>query len=884
MIDVISPTGEHGSIPAAQAQEALDAGFEVSTAEQRREYDLEQKYGDGLSTVRAGVEGVARGASFGLSDLIMSKLGADTEGLRERKERNPIAATAGELGSLVLNPLGEAGIAARLFGKSAKLADTAGKVIGYAPAALAKASLGAEKAIAGVIGESLLAKSAAKAVTTAVEAEAYNIAKNISEASLGDEKITTERLLAGSGDALKIGAGLGFAMPIASRAIEIAGQSALTKAQELSTYVREHVFKSAAEAYAGVAAKVASRSSAATEVEIKTQFLAKAGTEEGLASRLPLIKGVTAEERDTIAREMFERAKSTVDELKNAEKTAFNQARPREIDTLLEGANDEIAKAKAINLLRSAQDTVREMLDDPAIYSQSGIIRKTALLVEKMAKDFETTPFNAQELFAYIDDFKRAMDKQVGKYGKNIAPEAMDTVEKVSGLRGAFKSFLEDEEAWGAAAARQQSFNEAYNFYRTAKTEFYKKFGEDTVTRSGKKVKQLTPVKFNTYMNQIGAARGDGRDRALTTFLEASEGFAAQIKQSADTAFVPFDETGVKSLVEKALKQRGDAMEKLETMSKLRALDNGASFVAAMQQTNGLAGMMGIGGPAVAGITATIKNMASAESAVRVLAVAESFALQTSKIIEKAATTFVQKSASAAGRLPFDRAAGVFAGKIADGRTGGAFAESDDKQDTFEARYKEIADIVADPAAYAAKFDEGLLAMEQHAPNTKRAIVTKQLQIAQFLYDRAPRDMQAGTKINPFAQKAQPSDAAISKWNRYYKAARDPMSVVREINRGNISREGVETLRVLYPAVFEDIKAAFSGQISQMKEVLPYGDRIAIGTLFGIPTDPTLAIDFLKTMSQITSQNVADDRNLSVSGSVDLAKNHQTTSQRIASK
>ncbi len=72
---------------------------------------------------------------------------------------------------------------------------------------------------ARAFGDSLVGKAAAKALGTAGELEAYNIANNIDESALGDHELTAQQLLANSGSALAIGGGLGFLMPVASKAI-----------------------------------------------------------------------------------------------------------------------------------------------------------------------------------------------------------------------------------------------------------------------------------------------------------------------------------------------------------------------------------------------------------------------------------------------------------------------------------------------------------------------------------------------------------------------------------------------------------------------------------------------------------------------------------------
>jgi hypothetical protein len=122
-------------------REALAAGYAPPSATQQEEVRKREEYGTGLGTeVRAGLEGAARGLTFGLSDVAARALGADAEGLAERKARNPYAATGGELagvGAGFLAPVG-------LFGAGVRGAAAAGELATQA-AGRGLAALGAEE-------------------------------------------------------------------------------------------------------------------------------------------------------------------------------------------------------------------------------------------------------------------------------------------------------------------------------------------------------------------------------------------------------------------------------------------------------------------------------------------------------------------------------------------------------------------------------------------------------------------------------------------------------------------------------------------------------------------------------------------------------------------
>ena len=173
---VVSPDGWRGAVPARDWEKLSAMGFRLEGEDETRERVLEREYGD--SPITAGLEGVARSATGGLSDAILSEWAG--EGTRERRERNPGAALVGEIGGAVL-PIGYGGLATR-----------AG--VGVA------AKLGA-KTFAGRVG--------AGAVRGATEGAIFGAGQGVSELALDERPVTAERILSVMPSAVLSGAGFG---------------------------------------------------------------------------------------------------------------------------------------------------------------------------------------------------------------------------------------------------------------------------------------------------------------------------------------------------------------------------------------------------------------------------------------------------------------------------------------------------------------------------------------------------------------------------------------------------------------------------------------------------------------------------------------------------
>lgn len=155
-----------------------------------QELNLEQQYGD--SSGRAFVEGAVRGV-VPAADLLQTKLGVDPEALKERKERNPVAAGTGEIagfaGSLLVAP--EVAAGKYSLGKAGMLGEEA------IASAITKNIFKnqTEKKIAQKIIEKSIAKGAGGAVTGA----AYGVNQLVNEDALGEAELNGENLLAYGG-------------------------------------------------------------------------------------------------------------------------------------------------------------------------------------------------------------------------------------------------------------------------------------------------------------------------------------------------------------------------------------------------------------------------------------------------------------------------------------------------------------------------------------------------------------------------------------------------------------------------------------------------------------------------------------------------------------
>lgn len=174
-ITVLDPQGRRYTLDSSELDAAREQGFTLPGEAEAKEAALQSQYGEGLLNEGAAAgEGLLRGATMGLSDLALSKTGlVPEEALRERRKRNPISSTLGDVVGMTFSPISKVG-------------------------GLARAGLGATTAL-GRVG--------AAAAAGGLEGLLFGADQALDEKWLGESDLTAQKLIASAG----LGAVLGGA-------------------------------------------------------------------------------------------------------------------------------------------------------------------------------------------------------------------------------------------------------------------------------------------------------------------------------------------------------------------------------------------------------------------------------------------------------------------------------------------------------------------------------------------------------------------------------------------------------------------------------------------------------------------------------------------------
>src|SRR6185437_10065952 len=100
-----------------------------------------------------------------------------------------------------------------------------------------------------------------------------------------------------------------------------------------------------------------------------------------------------------------------------------------------------------------------------------------------------------------------------------------------------------------------------------------------------------------------------------------------------------------------------------------------------------------------------------------------------------------------------------------------------------------------------------------HLPNVSQNAITMIARAAQFLNSKIPRP------VNQFAtsQEWEPSPGQKEKFNEYFNAVHDPISILDSIKDGTLSNVEIESIATVHPKLYEFMKNIITQQLSTQK-------------------------------------------------------------------
>ena len=749
-----------------------EGGYRFAPDAAVHDANMEARYGGGLGAVQAAGLGAAETATFGVANHVLSGSGlVSKEALEELPKRHPVATAVGEV----------AGIAGGLL--LAPEASAAGLI--------EKAGLGASKALlkaapegANIAGR-IAANAARKGLGSAVEGALYQTGHEISEAALGNPDQNAERVMAHIGMSALLAGGLGGAFGTAEEVLP----AALSKAKDAMQGLRAKAGPKVAESFDKAASFVSGQPKELITLIRENRAELGAGPEQVREFADSLSKGL----------------QDQYSAMNKATKEAFKDLRPEESARLV--ANVEVGPVfdELSRISDKLQIAIRDLRAAPELYPAryaSKLEEVTAAFTKELVESGSSV-----DAYKALESLKSNLSKQI-KFGKLPSEEAAEAQAFIKTLRHDIKSSLENEQVWGEAGARQSAFNSVFNEFKTTQDELQSKFMRKVRTKQGGIEYKVDPVKVNTFLNQVGDIRGEARSAILDNYSKQSEAVLEQIERSyKNLPEKSYDSESLKNLV----KRVSGVTEEFEGKAAVKR---------AYEKLIGTGGYGSIRGGGVGDVGAALAVTVAKAAGVPYSVAAPVVGLYE---ILRYPSTAMQRLAKLEGilnkaDLSLERGAkAIFSGSKIAGPMGYELS-------SFDEKVNKINHLTANPEALLPKMEALMEPLYNNAPNTATALQASTMRGASFLKSKVP----SAPAQYPLQMPWKPNATEKAQFMRYWHAVERPIDAYKQIKNGTLSKETVEVLQNVYPALYKQMQSHIVDALTSHRKPVPYSTKLQL--------------------------------------------------------
>jgi hypothetical protein len=243
------------------------------------------------------------------------------------------------------------------------------------------------------------------------------------------------------------------------------------------------------------------------------------------------------------------------------------------------------------------------------------------------------------------------------------------------------------------------------------------------------------------------------------------------------------------------------------------------------------------------------------------LAKLEQMAMRTTQSIQAGSKAIFKAGATAS--VPIALGAGKLSGHI-------------DSEKKFKEVSAKLNELNTNPDHFIDVIDKSTSAVADVAPNVTSAMQMTATRATQFLASKLP----PSPPKRPLSPDFKPSRSDVMKFNRYLSVVEQPTMVLDQVKHGTITPESIETLSVVYPKLFDEMKTAVLDELTNhtsKKKKVPYKTRLGLSMFLGQNLDNSLDQPTVQANQQMLSSQSAPAQQTAQSGPV------KTTQKGISS-
>lgn len=878
----IEKDGQIADVSAEEAANFMRNGWGVATSDSVAQEDA--RIQAQRSPVLAATEGLAEGLSLGLSRKAGEALLGEeyARNAQLRAQENPVLSAAGEAAGIIAPALLTGGTAAGGRG----LAATA---LRATPSGLmARGAMAGGELLAGRAALSGVKQAGTKAIELgaagAIEGAGTQLVQNVAE--FDDEAITMEKLFAGVPQNALLGLALGGVLggALGKRADVLdarkstAGHVApeVARIADASTVNLQNAAPDAPWSPLPDWASSALAKASAKVTGVSEDSLKRVLSDADVGARWQQREAILPKLREQIAPDLDE-----VNKLRDVTKAL--EALPSNADDVRRLVRSDRLPEIGVQTSKLIEDTAAAVTPDlPAPVSK--FLESSQ---ERLKKSLEIG--DAASTRAELENLRRDTLIEIKK---NVprANQKSDKVKEASQFRAAAEAQLTRlDEALG----NQAIWGDAATAYVNRADRIA------TVTDSGKAFRTelrdpaqfLKSVRLGDGKVEQALAHLDHEKRVADDLLASGRGTAeqrAQLQSSRDAAERLSSTLGLQARKQAEVNVLDDILQKENLAGETSGLVSGLAGFAA----GGLPGA--VGGALARSAWGAISRPGSLA---RKIGAAKLLRDRVTKVDNKITRAVRRHMADAVERSPNDLVPEAPVRRL--GSRGLATrasiqafgATAKERRETYVQKIERIKQLGNDPLLQQRYVSEVLVrGVGETHPGLVVQAAAQHARAVSFIQSKLPPTPTVNP-LQPQLTKPYVSDAEVDRMSKYMTAIERPMSVLEDWERGVVSAESVEALKVVYPGLYGALAKEVQTQLLKTTKPLPYNEQLQASILLGLPGNYFQSVEFQQRQSaryarvkQQEQENAQERKPMSATAQRQKAEASMTQSEKLETR
>ena len=175
--------------------------------------------------------------------------------------------------------------------------------------------------------------------------------------------------------------------------------------------------------------------------------------------------------------------------------------------------------------------------------------------------------------------------------------------------------------------------------------------------------------------------------------------------------------------------------------------------------------------------------------------------------------------------------------------------EAATREDAYDHRLGEIANLAANPALLHERLDASLGEVTRYAPRVGAEMALTASRAVNYLAKIAPTNPHISAPAD--IRKAwRPTVTEMARFERAVRAVNDPLGTVKEFATGRVSKEAAGALREIYPGIYAQVVQELVPRLTAAKHI-PLQRRLEMADVLGVSLDAITHPKFAAGMQQM---------------------------------